>query len=125
MDYQIIEKNNQRYVKLSPGGNPIQAERDALELLTLCTENGTNLLLLPEESLSDDFLHLRTGLAGAVLQKFAQYGVKAAAVLDMSRAKGRFREFLAESNRGGGFRCYESVEKAESWLLGMEDGKGE
>lgn len=117
MGYQIVEKNNQKYIKLNHAGNLIQTERDALELLSVCTEHETNLLLIPEESLSDEFLCLSTGIAGAVLQKFAQYGIQAAAVLDKSRTKGRFREFLTESNRGNAFRAYESFQEAESWLL--------
>ncbi|HML36290.1 MAG TPA: DUF4180 domain-containing protein [Bacillota bacterium] len=118
MDYQVIERNDQKYIQLNREGNPIQAERDALDLLSVCAEYGTNLLLIPGERLSDEFLRLSTGIAGAVLQKFAQYGVKAAVLLDQDNVTGRFRDLLVESNRGNAFRTYTDLSKAEAWLTG-------
>ncbi len=117
MNYQVVEKNNNKYIRLNGEGSLIQTESDGLELLSLCSEYETNLLLIPAERLSDEFFRLSTGLAGAILQKFAQYGVKAAVVLDQDNIKGRFRDFLAESNRGGIFRAYASFDEAELWLL--------
>lgn len=117
MDYQVIEKNSNKYIRLNRAGDLIRAEKDGLELLSLCAENETNLLLIPAERLSDDFFRLSTGIAGAILQKFAQYGVKAAVVLDHDSVTGRFREFLTESNRGGMFRAYPGLDEAEHWLL--------
>jgi hypothetical protein len=118
VDYQIVEKNNNKYIRLNPVGNLIQTESDGLELISLCSEYGTNLLLIPAERLSDEFFRLSTGLAGAIVQKFVQYGVKAAIVLDQDSITGRFRDFLAESNRGNLFRAYAGFEEAETWLLG-------
>lgn len=120
MEYQIMQKDNQNYVSLGHTGALIQSERDALELLSICAENGTNLLLINGERLSDEFLHLKTGVAGAIMQKFALYNIKAAAVLDNSKIKGKFKEFISESNSGTIFRVYKNVNKAEHWLLNNE-----
>jgi hypothetical protein len=117
MNYQVVEKNNNKYIRLNREGNPIRSENDGLELLSLCAENETNLLLIPAERLSDDFFRLSTGIAGAILQKFVQYGVRSVVVLDNDSIAGRFRDFLAESNRGGMFRAYASFDEAELWLL--------
>jgi hypothetical protein len=117
MNYQVVEKNNNKYIRLNHKGNPIQTENDGLELLSLCAENETNLLLIPAERLSDDFFRLSTGVAGTILQKFVQYGVRAVVVLDNDSIVGSFRDFLAESNRGGMFRAYASFDEAELWLL--------
>lgn len=119
MEYQVVEKNNQKYIRLGHTGALIQAERDALELLSICAEHGTNLLLIQGERLSDAFLQLRTGVAGAVLQKFVLYNIKAAAVLDENRIKGKFKDFVSESNRGNTFRVYGSFDEAEHWLLNI------
>ncbi len=117
MEYQIVEKDNQKYVKLDHPGALIQSERDALELLSICAENGTNLLLIHGERLSDAFLQLKTGVAGAILQKFVLYHIKTVAVLDNSRIKGKFAELISESNRGNTFRVYNNLDEAERWLL--------
>ena len=117
MTYQIIEKNNQRYILLDPAGKPIQTEQDAIQLFTICLENSVNLLLIHGERLSDEFLRLRTGIAGIALQKFATYGIKAAAIIDEKRTKGKFKEFLNESNKGHVFRSFNNFDEAENWLL--------
>lgn len=117
MDYQVIEKNNRKYIGLDATGALIQNERDALDLISLCMENSINLLLIPGERLSDEFFNLKTGTAGAILQKFMQYGVKAAVILDKGRCQGRFRDLMIESNRGNMFRVYESQDEAAAWLV--------
>lgn len=116
--YKIIEKSNQKYLLLESIGRPIQSEQDGIELISICAQNGTNLLLIEGERLSDDFIRLRTGIAGAVLQKFATYNIKAVAVLGENRTKGKFKEFLSESNNGSMFRAYTNFSDAENWLLG-------
>lgn len=116
--YKVIEKNNQKYLLLESIGRPIQSEQDGIELISICAQNGTNLLLIEGERLSDDFIRLRTGIAGAVLQKFATYNIKAVAVLGENRTKGKFKEFLSESNNGSMFRAYTNFSDAENWLLG-------
>lgn len=117
MNYQVVEKNSNKYIRLHREGNLIQTESDGLELLSLCSEYETNLLLIPDSRLADEFFSLSTGLAGAILQKFAQYGVQAAIVLDASRIKGKFKDLLIESNQGAMFRAYASFDEAEHWLL--------
>lgn len=117
MTYQVIEKDNQKYILLGSTGKTIQTEQDGLELISLCAKNGTNLLIIQSQRLSDDFMRLGTGVAGAVLQKFTIYNIKAVVLLDENRAKGRFKDFLLESNRGSIFRAYTDYMEAENWLL--------
>lgn len=116
--YKVIEKSNQKYLLLESIGRPIQSEQDGIELISICAQNGTNLLLIEGERLSHDFIRLTTGIAGAVLQKFATYNIKAVAVLGENRTKGKFKEFLSESNNGSMFRAYTNFSDAENWLLG-------
>lgn len=117
MTYQIIEKDDTIYILLNTTGKQIQTEQDGLDLVSICAQNDTHKLLIQGERLSDDFLQLSTGVAGAVLQKFFNYGIQAAVVLDESRTKGRFREFLTESQNGNMFRSYSNLEEAERWLI--------
>ncbi len=51
-------------------------EKDAAELMSACFSNDAYCLLLHERSVSPDFVNLRTGLAGAVLNKNQIYHIK-------------------------------------------------
>lgn len=118
MEFATKSKNGQVYVTVKNG--QIKSDQDGIELVSACVENGTNLLLLPASCLSDDFLRLSTRIAGVVLQKFANYNIKTAAVLDSQSVPGRFQEFLSESNHGKVFRAYATLYEAETWLLESE-----
>jgi len=92
-------------------------DRDAIALIGEALGQGAKLVLIPAERLEDDFFRLRTGVAGAFLQKFVTYGVKVAIVGDISRhmqASSALRDFVAESNRGGYVWFAETVEELQS-----------
>lgn len=118
MNYQIVEAGNCKYIECLVGGPKIESEQDALELVAICGEYETNLLMFHGENLPDDFFRLRTGLAGNILQKFANYHLKAAAVIPAELvSQGRFREMALEANRGQHFRIFSDRKDAEEWLI--------
>jgi len=115
MSYQIKTCNGQAYIDASLF---IARESDALELVAVCGEHRTHRLLLHAEQLSDEFFDLRSGLAGAVLQKFVNYAVRVAAVIPPERAnQGRFGEMVLEANRGRHFRVFAREDEAARWLV--------
>jgi hypothetical protein len=84
-------------------GAPIASERDASDLVGEALSAGAQLVLMPAERLGPDFLRLSSGLAGAVLQKLVNYGLKAVVVGDISGPAARslpLADFVRESNRG-------------------------
>lgn len=118
MRYVTIEKNGKRYIHYTSAEVPIHDVQDALDLIGACSEYDTNLLMIQSEALVDDFFRLRTGIAGDILQKFVNYGVKAAVVVtDSQKIKGKFKELVAETNRGNSFRVFSNKDEAENWLL--------
>ena len=118
MNCRIIETKGVKYVEGPHEGRLISSENDALDLVAWCGENDTNRLLLYAANLHEDFFNLKTGLAGAVLQKFINYGIKAAAVIPPELSnQGRFREMALEANRGQHFRVFSEASKAEAWLI--------
>ena len=118
MTYHIVQKEQQRYMLLGTDGTQIQTEAEAVRAAALCFENGIDRLLMMDGRLSSDFFELQTGIAGALLQKFSNYHIKAALVLtDSSRITKRFQELLYESNKGNTFRSFDTVACAEVWLL--------
>lgn len=118
MNFNIITKENGRYLDCTPFKGLLSSEKDAIELVSACFSNDIGSLLLQESSVSPDFFNLRTGLAGAVLNKFQIYNIKIALIIqDMGLLEGRFGEMVMESNKGNEFRVYDSVQAAEEWML--------
>ena len=117
MEYQVIAKKGQQYLWLAGEGTLIESEQDALDLVAACMQENTNLLMISAGRLSENFGRLATGVAGAAAQKWSQYHIKTALVMDSQDAKGKFKEFLLETNRGGALRSYSTAEEAEGWLL--------
>lgn len=119
MNVQVIENTSNRYVECLVDGGRIENEQDALDLVAICGENQVYRLLLHAENLSEDFYHLKTGLAGAVLLKFSNYSLKVAAVLTREKVgQGYFSEMVLEANRSNrDFHVFYDQEKAEEWLV--------
>jgi len=118
VEYQVVEKDGKKYVECLPDNQRMESERDALDLVAMCGENGTDKVIIHAECLNDDFYDLKTGLAGAILLKFVNYYIKVAAILPVEKVnQGKFREFALETNRGRDFRIFNEKESAEDWLL--------
>lgn len=112
--YKVIQKEDKRYLELTSARAPLGTEADAIDLVALCGENGANLLLLKEDILDEGFFMHKTGMAGAILQKFSNYNIKAAVVTtDKDRTVGKNLQIRKAHN----FRIFETREKAEEWLL--------
>ncbi len=118
MEYQLKEQNGKRYLYLTGSTTLINQEQDANDIISLCWENDVNALIMEGELLSEDFIRLRTGLAGAVIQKLTNYNIKAAiAIKDGQKFPERFQEMAMEYSKGNTFRIFTSVEEALSWLV--------
>jgi PadR family transcriptional regulator AphA len=116
---QVVETPSGGYVRCAPQDGVIAREQDVLDLLACCGDIESNRVLIDEGHLSPDFFDLKTGLAGAVLQKFANYYVRAAFVVNLSGIKSqRFQELMYECNKGGEVRFFDDAEQAEVWLTG-------
>ena len=120
MDYFIRNAGNLIYIEITDPSFVIDNEQDSLDLAALCGENFVGRLLINKENLPDKFFDLKTGLAGAVLQKFSTYRIKCAAIVPVEKIKGRFREMVIETNRGNQFRVFTAKEEAEKWIGGAK-----
>lgn len=115
MEFKSITKNENGYIEITSG--IIRDERDGITLISACAEYDTNKIMLPSACIGEDFLQLSTCVAGHVMQKLTNYNVKAAAILESERIRGKFKDFVIEANRKGLFRVFEDREQAERWLL--------
>lgn len=92
-------------------------ERDAVELVGMCGENNTNRMLLYAADLSPDFFDLSTRLAGDILLKFSTYRIRVALVAGPELTnRGKFLDFMVETNRGRDFRIFSERQPALDWL---------
>lgn len=118
MNYKIVEKANKKYIELK---EPFTCEDDVVDVIGTCISNNTKLVLLKEDVLNENFINLKSGLAGMVLQKFMNYHIKVSAVIeDKSKIQGRFEELLRELNKSTGFRVFDTFKDAENWILNIE-----
>lgn len=99
-----------------PDGKRLRGEQDALDLIGECGRDAS-LIVIPVARLDEDFFRLKTGVAGAMLQKFMTYGKRIAVVGDISRYRDEssaFRDFVVECNRGSFLRFFEDRQELES-----------
>ena len=103
MDDEIITLGGQRVLSCHPDGPRLTRESDALDLLGSVWGQEVDWLAVPKARLGPDFLTLRTGLAGAIIQKLVTYRIRLAIVGDISAevaASTALRDFVHESNGG-------------------------
>lgn len=115
MDYNLIEEFNIKYIEIK---SPILSESNILDIVSICFSNDINLLLFEEDVLSDDFINLKTNLAGMTFQKFINYNIKASLIIkDYKKLNTRFKELIIELNKSSNFRVFNSKLDAKEWLL--------
>lgn len=80
----------------------IKSEQDALDLMANCEyQYDTRKIIIHKENISESFFELKSGLAGAVLQKFVNYKVQLAIIGDFSGYKSKsLNDFIYECNQG-------------------------
>lgn len=78
----------------------IKTAQDALDLMFDPALSGARNVILRRNQIAPAFFDLKTGLAGEVIQKFVNYGVRLAIVGDFEKETGALADFIRESNRG-------------------------
>lgn len=111
MKLKKIDPTN--YAVVLTQGAKIKTEEDALELLGEAYYQGYDKIILSKEYLTPDFFNLKSGLAGEILQKFSNYGMRLAIIGDFSVYKSEnLQDFIRESNRGQLINFLDSIEEA-------------
>lgn len=102
MNLQIVEKSHTAVAVIESAVPLITDAQSALDLMMKVKyEAGCTRFAVNKEAMAEDFFILSTGLAGEILQKFINYGVKFAVYGDFSGYTSKpLRDFLYESNQG-------------------------
>jgi hypothetical protein len=86
-----------------PSDGPQLDVAGATDLIGETFGSGTEWVLIPAACLDEAFFRLRTGVAGEIVGKFANYHLRLAIIGDISAqvaASTALRDFVSESNRG-------------------------
>ncbi|MBD3920526.1 DUF4180 domain-containing protein [Paenibacillus sp. PR3] len=114
MQIQVDQQDGSNVAIIRSNEVVIKEVQDALDLMaTVSYEVDCHKLVLYKSNLTEDFFELRTKLAGDILQKYVNYGVKLAIVGDYSGYDSKsLRDFIYESNQGKQFFFVSSEQKA-------------
>jgi hypothetical protein len=99
----LVERDGWRFFECDAGGSRIAAERDAVDIIGAAFTARPDWIVIPVARLGAGFLDLKTGVAGAVLQKFVNYEFRVAILGDVSAATAASKplaDFVRETNRG-------------------------
>ena len=119
MEGTLRSRDDGKFIDLVGSAFCINREGEINDLLSMCYTHQCNLILLDDTNLSDDFFDLRSGLAGAAMQKFANYQVRVAVLLPTNAHHNeRFKELMYEMNQSNQIRFYDDRDAAEAWLTG-------
>ena len=91
----------------------LRSEADARDLIIAAMGERAGWVALNEARIDPRFFHLKTGLAGEVLQKFVNYHMKLAIIGDISRYTDKSESLAAlvrESNRRRDVRFVATIE---------------
>lgn len=83
---------------------PLASEEDALQVVGALYGSGVDLVVFEVAQLAPAFFELRTGVAGAILQKFQNYGLRVAILGDIAGhtdASPALADFVRETTRRG------------------------
>ncbi len=100
----VLEQGTIRLLHVQELESPIDGEAAITPLITAAWEHDTTWIVVGAEALSEAFFELRTGVAGAIVQRLVNYRLHLAILGDVERHKAAstaFAAFSLEANRGG------------------------
>ena len=127
MKTEVIKKNNTEVAVVSNDELLITDVQSALDLImTVKYETGCTNIAVNKGAIVNDFFVLSTCLAGEILQKFINYGVRFAIYGDFSKYTGKpLRDFMYESNKGKDIYFQPTASLAVDKLSGCAKNKKE
>lgn len=113
-------KNNGKSIAHVHTKKPILTDvQSALDLMaTVRYEAGCEAIILDKEALAEEFFDLKSRLAGEIIQKYVNYGIKLAIIGDFSGYTSQaLHDFIYESNNGKNLFFVADVEEAQTKLV--------
>ncbi len=124
MTDEVLEIGGERCLVLGEDGDVVRDARGATDMIGEAMAHRATMIAVPASRLDASFFELRSGLAGEVLQKAANYRVKFAVVGDISAyvaASDALRDFVVECNRGRSIFFAPDGAALAEWLAASGD----
>ncbi|APS35679.1 MULTISPECIES: DUF4180 domain-containing protein [Serratia] len=103
MSYAVRQIHDRRLVVFAEAGPPLKDENDVSLLIAPAFEHDAGMIALPVNRLDAAFFQLRSGIAGAVLQKFINYRLRVALrgddITSWLAHSNALQDFVREANR--------------------------
>jgi hypothetical protein len=99
----ISEIHGQKVLTYAGDEPTLGSEQDAVDLVGAAFGDQATVVVVPADRVAPDFFTLSTRVAGDVVRKFQQYGVRLVVLGDITghvAASDAFRAFVHEINRG-------------------------
>jgi len=91
----------------------LKTTEDGIDLLGNLYYQGFDKIILHKKNITPGFFDLKTGIAGDILQKFAQYRMPLVIVGDFSTYNSKsLRDFIFESNKGTEINFVSTLQEA-------------
>lgn len=121
MNIKTVIKNNNTIAVITSEEKRITDIQSALDLImTAKYEAQTDKIVINKEAIADEFFILSSGLAGEILQKMINYGVKLAIFGDYSGYTSKpLKDLIRESNQGKDLFFMGREEEAVEKLSGL------
>jgi len=106
MTDRSYELHGERIFECAAEGKKLRDDRDVVELISTTSEHRARFIVIPVERLDSNFFRLKTGVAGAMLQKFVTYHFRVSILGEISdhlNESSALRDFVYECNRGSQF----------------------
>lgn len=125
MKTEVVKKNNIEVAVVSSDKLLITDVQSALDfIMTVKYETGCSNIAINKEAIVDDFFVLSTCLAGEILQKFINYGVRVAIYGDFSKYTSKpLKDLIYESNQGKDIYFQPDASLAVDMLSGYRSNK--
>jgi hypothetical protein len=98
----MIEMSGERVLHCDAEGSIIDSSQRAVDLIGEAIAGSASMIALPASRLNATFFELRSGIAGEIVQKIANYRLKLAIIGDISEplaASSALRDWVRECNR--------------------------
>lgn len=119
MTTETIQMGRNLVLVCEEAGAPLAGEADAIDIIGATWGQEIDWVAIPVGRLAAAFLDLKTGVAGAVIQKFVTYRLRLAIVGDIASALASskaLQDFVRESNAGAAVWFVPDLEALERRL---------
>jgi len=104
--------DNEKIVEIISDEIIFNSVDEVIDLMGSLSYRGYKKMIVHEENINKDFFQLKTGLAGAIFQKFVTYKFELAIVGKFEYESKSLSDFIRECNKGGMINFVPDIKRA-------------